>query len=62
MPMFDDDAPTKKTTEFPRNLDAMSVDEIADYIGALKAEIIRAEANSQQKQASKSIADSVFKL
>lgn len=59
--MFDDDTPKKQTADFPRNLDTMSVVEIADYIKDLQAEINRAQADSDKKQLSMSAADSVFK-
>ncbi len=59
--MFDDDLPKPKTSEFPRNLEGMSVDELADYIAELNAEIARAEADSVKKKASRDAAASVFK-
>ncbi len=59
--MFDEDLPKPKTTQFPRNLDQMSVDEITAYIEELKAEITRCEADRTQKQGSMSAADALFK-
>ncbi|MCB9988778.1 MAG: DUF1192 domain-containing protein [Rhodospirillales bacterium] len=58
--MFDDDLPKPKTQEFPRNLDNMSIAELAEYIEELKAEIIRVEADKSKKQASQEAAASVF--
>lgn len=59
--MFDDDRPKPKTQEFPRKLDNMSIDELQDYIGELKAEITRVEADIAKKKASREAAASVFK-
>lgn len=60
--VFDlEEAPRKKEgSEFPRNLEKMSVAELKDYIAELKAEILRAEADMDKKESSKSLADSVF--
>ncbi|TVQ83759.1 MAG: DUF1192 domain-containing protein [Micavibrio sp.] len=60
--VFDpDDLPRKKeATEFPRNLEKMSVGELKEYIEELKAEIARAEADMKQKEGAASLADSVF--
>jgi uncharacterized small protein (DUF1192 family) len=60
--MFNDDLPKPKTTEFPRNLDKMSVEELKSYIADLQAEIIRAEQDMHKKEASKNAASSFFKL
>ncbi|MBL4804846.1 MAG: DUF1192 domain-containing protein [Alphaproteobacteria bacterium] len=60
--MFDDDLPQKKTSsEFPRNLETMSVSELQDYIGELEAEIARAKSDIDKKQASQAAASSFFK-
>lgn len=59
--MFDEDLPKPKTAEFPRNMDSMSVDELADYIADLKEEIEKAEQDIAQKKASADAAASVFK-
>lgn len=61
MVMFDEESTKKQTAEFPRNLENMSVAEITDYIAELKAEITRAQADSDKKQVSMSAADSIFK-
>ncbi len=52
---------SKKTKEFPRILDNMSIDELQDYIDEMKLEIKRVEADIEKKQAQKSLAESVFK-
>ncbi len=59
--MFDDDLDPKTKTPKKKNLEPMSVDEIAAYIEALKAEIIRAEAEMAKKKAYASAASSFFK-
>lgn len=59
--MFDDDLPKPKTSEFPRNFDGMSVSELEEYVGELKEEIIKAEADIAKKKASADAASSVFK-
>lgn len=60
--MFDEDLPKKKPeSEFPRNLENMSVDELEEYITDLQAEIVRAEEDIVKKNASKDAAASVFK-
>lgn len=61
MVMFDDEPIKQTTSEFPRNLETMSVDEIQSYIIDLKAEITRAEADIAKKENSKAAADSFFK-
>ena len=60
--VFDlDEAPRKKEgSEFPRNLEKMSVGELKEYIGELQAEILRAEGDMKKKESSKALADSVF--
>lgn len=60
--MFDDDLPQKKkTSEFPRNLESLSLDELALYIGKLKAEIARTESEIVRKKASEEAAAAFFK-
>ncbi|MBL8587388.1 MAG: DUF1192 domain-containing protein [Methylobacteriaceae bacterium] len=54
--------PRKKTThEIGQTLDALSVDELAERIELLQAEIARLEAAKAAKQASKAAADLFFK-
>lgn len=59
--MFDDEIPKPKTTEFPRNLENMSVDELADYLAELEAEISRVRVDQDKKQARQAAAAAVFK-
>lgn len=59
--MFDDLPRPKPATEFPRKLDNMSVEELQDYIAALREEITKVEADIRKKQASRDAAASVFK-
>lgn len=59
--MFDDELDKKPQPMGPRNLDTMSIHELEDYIGELKAEIIRAENDIKKKKASQEAAASIFK-
>lgn len=60
--MFDDDLPKKKPeSEFPRNLENMSVDDLEEYVGELRNEIARVEMDMEKKRASRDAADSIFK-
>ena len=59
--MFDEDGRKIEIQEFPRNLDAMSIEEIEDYLVALKAEIKRAEDDIIKKKASRDAAADIFK-
>ena len=59
--MFDDDLPKKKVSEFPRNLDGMSVHELEEYITELEAEITKAKTDIDKKKASQDAAASFFK-
>ena len=45
----------------PKNLDPMSVEDLAEYIEELKAEIRRVEENMQKKKAHLSAAAGLFK-
>lgn len=62
---FDEDpfaAPVKKAAhEIGEVLDAISVEELAERIGLLKAEIGRLEAAMEAKEVSKHAAESFFK-
>ncbi len=60
--MFDEDLPQKNTGEFPRNLEAMSVSDLQDYITDLENEITRVKVDVEQKKASQDAASSVFKF
>ena len=59
--MFDDDDVKKPVEGVARNLEAMSIKELEDYIEELKSEIIRAENDIKKKKDVFSAADSVFK-
>ena len=59
--MFDEDGRKIEIQEFPRNLDAMSIGEIEEYLIALKAEIKRAEDDIVKKKASRDAAADIFK-
>lgn len=59
--MFDEDLPKPKKHEFPRNLEGLSVGELNEYIEDLRAEIIKAEADREQKKSSMDAAANIFK-
>jgi uncharacterized small protein (DUF1192 family) len=62
MPIEDDDRPRKKIShELGQDLSLLSVEELAERIALLKAEIERLEAASAKKRASKDAANSFFK-
>ena len=59
---MDDDRPAPKPAMLPPLvLDRMDIDELHEYIDALRAEIGRAEAEIGRKAAHKSVADSFFR-
>ena len=57
----DDDLDPKTKKPQPRDLENLSVEELAEYIIDLKDEIQRAEKDIQAKGAQKSAADAFFK-
>jgi uncharacterized small protein (DUF1192 family) len=59
--MFDDDPDPRKKAQKLRNLEPMSVDELAAYVEELKAEIVRVEADIAKKKAYSEAATSFFK-
>jgi uncharacterized small protein (DUF1192 family) len=59
--MFDDDLSPAKKPASRRNLEPMSVDELAHYKEELLAEIARVDAESAKKKAYASAASSFFK-
>jgi uncharacterized small protein (DUF1192 family) len=62
MPIEDEDRPRKKIShEIGQDLSLLSVEELAERIALLKAEIERLEAASAKKRASKDAANSFFK-
>jgi uncharacterized small protein (DUF1192 family) len=60
-PMDTDDLEPRKAKPKPKNLDPMSVEDLADYIEELKAEIRRVEENMTKKKAHLSAAAGLFK-
>ena len=60
--MFDDEVRKPKAHEVGMNIDAMSVDELADRIAMLEAEIARLKGAIAARQKHKSEAASIFKL
>jgi len=60
--VFEDDRPKKKPVhEIGQDLSLLSVEELAERIEALKAEVARLEAAIAAKRASRSSADQFFK-
>ncbi|MGE4280839.1 MAG: DUF1192 domain-containing protein [Magnetospirillum sp.] len=57
---WDDLEPKKKAAQ-ARNLEIMGIEELRDYIGELRAEIIRAEAAIAGKESVKLGAEALFK-
>jgi uncharacterized small protein (DUF1192 family) len=63
MPLFDEEPPKKKKPhELGEDLAALSVDELAERIALLKAEIARLDQAMAAKRASANVAASFFKL
>ena len=60
---FQDERPSKPKTEHElgQDLSSISIDELGERIGVLKAEIARIEAEIDRKQAVKSAAADIFK-
>jgi uncharacterized small protein (DUF1192 family) len=56
-----DDLEPRKKTRTLKNLDPMSIEELREYIGELKDEIIRVEQTIAAKQAVKAGAEAFFK-
>ncbi|MGY8997088.1 MAG: DUF1192 domain-containing protein [Alphaproteobacteria bacterium] len=60
--MMSDDLEPRRPDAGPRNLDAMSIEALTDYVGELRAEIERVEAVIREKDAARDSAASVFKV
>ena len=58
----EDDLPQRRTRRLEKlPLDLLGIDELNDYIGELRDEIARVEADIARKQSHRSAADSFFK-
>lgn len=57
---LDDLDPRQKKTQ-PRNLDAMNVEDLQEYVAALKSELTRVEEKIKAKQSHAAAAASLFK-
>jgi uncharacterized small protein (DUF1192 family) len=63
MALFDDDRPKpKRAHEIGQDLSLLSVGDLDERIGILKAEIARLEADKVTKQSTRMAAESLFKL
>jgi uncharacterized small protein (DUF1192 family) len=57
---LDDLDPRQKKTQ-PKNLDAMNVEDLKEYVAVLKAELARAEEKIKAKQSHAAAAATLFK-
>ncbi len=58
----DEDLPVRKRTRLEKLvLDTLGIEELRDYIGELKEEISRVEADIARKQGHRSAADAFFR-
>lgn len=57
---LDDLDPRQKKPQ-PKNLDAMNIEDLKEYIAVLNAEIVRVEDKLKAKQSHASVAASLFK-
>jgi uncharacterized small protein (DUF1192 family) len=57
---LDDLDPRQKKTQ-PRNLDVLNVEDLEEYVAALKAELQRVEAKIKAKRSHAEVAASLFK-
>jgi uncharacterized small protein (DUF1192 family) len=57
---LDDLDPRQKKTQ-PKNLDAMNVEDLKEYVAALKAELARVEEKIKAKQSHAAAAATLFK-
>ena len=58
----DDDLPVRKRTRLEKlTLETLGIEELRDYIGELKDEIARVEADIARKHSHKSAADAFFR-
>jgi uncharacterized small protein (DUF1192 family) len=61
MPILDEEPPRKKALQIGEDLSALSLDELAARIDALRTEIGRIEDAMKSKRASATAADAFFK-
>ena len=61
MALEEDAPPPRRRRLDPLLLDSLGIDELRLYIGELKAEIARVEADIDRKQSHRSAADAFFK-
>ena len=59
--MHDDDDLPRKIAWEPRNLEALSIDQLEAYIAVLEGEIARVRADIAAKQSVRSAAEAFFK-
>jgi uncharacterized small protein (DUF1192 family) len=58
----EDDAPVRKRVRLEKLvLDSLGIEELRDYIGELREEIARVEADIDRKQGHRSAADAFFR-
>ncbi|SEQ13582.1 Uncharacterized small protein, DUF1192 family [Devosia sp. YR412] len=60
--MFDEEIKKPKGHEVGMNIDALSVEELADRIGLLEGEIVRLKTAIEARNATRKAAESAFKL
>jgi uncharacterized small protein (DUF1192 family) len=61
MPILDEEPPRRKSLQIGEDLSALSLDELAARIDALRNEIARIEDAMKSKRASATAADAFFK-
>ena len=58
--ILDEETDPKFKRQKPRNLDALSVPELRDYVAQLKDEIVRVEADIAKKEKHKASIEALF--
>lgn len=58
---LDEDIKPQKGQGLPRNLENVSVAEMQEYIGELRLEIFRTEAEIERRGSHKNVAEALFK-
>lgn len=59
--MIDEDLPKQHSHEFPRHIEALSIEDLKEYIKSLEDEILRVNEDIKAKKASQDAANSIFK-